>query len=101
MTTSADTSGSTATIPGAALLEEVCQLLQGSDQQAGEPLCDFARAFFAKVPRQLGGERSADQLAALIRGAFELLQNAGEDEVAVEVVPGAFRMLRPVGGAPS
>ena len=86
MTTSADTSGTAATIPGSALFDEVCAILRGQDGQAAKPLCDFARAFFAKVPRRLGGERSAEDLAALIRGAFELLQRSKSDGVGVEVV---------------
>jgi hypothetical protein len=68
------------------LVDELCEFLEGSDGDDPGLLCAFAREFFAKVPRQLIAERTLDDLAALTRGAFELLQRASEEGVTVEVV---------------
>ncbi|MEX2583473.1 MAG: NAD-glutamate dehydrogenase [Gemmatimonadota bacterium] len=69
-----------------ALVDEICDFLVKSEEGDSTLLCDFARDFFAKLPRPLTGERSVEQLAALTRGAFRFLCAARDDQVDVQVV---------------
>src|SRR4051794_9016745 len=47
--------------------------------------CEFARTFFARVPRSLLEERPVAELGAMILGAWEFLKRARPDLVNVEV----------------
>jgi glutamate dehydrogenase len=68
-------------------VDDLCQHLERT-HAVSDPrlLCEFARLFFAKVPRQLLLERSIDDLAALTVGAFRFLQEARNDEVNVQIL---------------
>ena len=60
-------------------------------------LCDFARLFFAKVPRSIAEERSPEELAAMTVGAWEFLLRSRPDQVNVELVdPGEEGWPAPV-----
>jgi glutamate dehydrogenase len=66
-------------------VEELCSHLTATVEDAAL-LCDFARIFFARVPRQLLEERDLESLAAMTRGAFALLEKARPDRVTVQVL---------------
>src|SRR5690606_19980379 len=85
MSTSVDKAGAASREQGE-LVEELCDFLFDSADPAAGLLCDFAREFFAKVPKPLLEERSLDQLAALTQGAFRFLRSARVDQVDVEVL---------------
>ena len=70
----------------AALADELCEYLAESRAEDVSVLCAFARAFLAKVPRQIASDRPLEELAALTAGAFRFLQEAGAGDVSVEVV---------------
>jgi len=86
MSISVDPTSSAGTDPGSAVLKELCDHLSRSEQGDPALVCDFARAFFVKVPRQLVAERSIEDLAALTRGAFEFLRKGHDEGIHVEVV---------------
>ena len=67
------------------LVDELCAHLERIEPGDAGILCDFAREFHAKVPRQLLAERSLDDLAHLTRGAFRFLERSQPDRVNVEV----------------
>jgi glutamate dehydrogenase len=69
----------------AATVDELCTFLERSRQGDARLLCDFARIFFAKVPRAMLAERDVEALAALTVGAFEFLRRSRPDHVNVEV----------------
>lgn len=66
-------------------VEDVCSFIQSTQAKDAALLCDFARLFFAKVPRQLLQERDPEMLAAMTLGAFRFLQRSRPEEVNVEV----------------
>ncbi len=60
-------------------------------------LCDFARLFFAKVPRSIAEDRSPQELAAMTVGAWEFLLRSRPDLVNVELAdPGEEGWPAPV-----
>ncbi|CAA9342976.1 MAG: NAD-specific glutamate dehydrogenase, large form [uncultured Gemmatimonadetes bacterium] len=65
----------------AATVDELCAHLPGDDTL----LCDFARLFFAKIPRTLAEERSPQELAAMTVGAWEFLLRSRPEGVNVEL----------------
>jgi glutamate dehydrogenase len=65
----------------AATVDELCAHLPGDNPL----LCDFARLFFAKIPRTLAEERTPQELAAMTVGAWEFLLRSRPDEVNVEL----------------
>jgi glutamate dehydrogenase len=67
-------------------VDELCEFLEKSHEGNASLLCDFAREFFAKVPRGLLQERSIEELASLTRGAFRFLERSRPDRVNVEVI---------------
>jgi glutamate dehydrogenase len=69
----------------AATVDELCTFLEKSRGGDARLLCDFARIFFAKVPRAMLTERDVEALAALTVGAFEFLRRSRPDRVNVEV----------------
>jgi glutamate dehydrogenase len=74
--------------PGAASaanVEELCNHLRALPRPDSALLCDFARTFFAKVPRSLAEERSPQEMAAMTLGAWEFLLRSRPDEVNVEL----------------
>ena len=74
--------------PGAAhavTVDDLCDHLRTQTRGDTAALCDFARLFFAKVPRTLAEERSLDELAAMTAGAWEFLLRARPDQVNVEL----------------
>jgi glutamate dehydrogenase len=66
-------------------VEELCEHLSATVENAGM-LCEFARLFFARVPRQLLEERDLEALAGMTRGAFALLEKARPERVTVQVL---------------
>jgi glutamate dehydrogenase len=70
----------------AVTVDELCDHLGAQPRPDGGLLCDFARLFFARVPRQLLQERSVRELGAMTVGAWEFLRRARPDQVNVEVV---------------
>ena len=70
----------------AATVDELCEHLTRLRRPDNALLCEFARAFFAKAPRQLLEERTPEQLAALTLGAWEFLRRARPDQVNVQVI---------------
>ncbi|HET7321545.1 MAG TPA: hypothetical protein VFI96_03550, partial [Longimicrobiaceae bacterium] len=71
---------------GSALVDDLCSHLEANEGTEGPLLCDFAREFFTKVPRQLAQDRSMEDLAALTVGAFRFLKKSRPDVVNVEVI---------------
>jgi glutamate dehydrogenase len=69
-----------------ALIDELCTHLRESGQENVNLLCDFAREFFAKIPRQLVQERGVDELAALTIGAYRFFEASQPERCEVEVV---------------
>ncbi|HEX5727033.1 MAG TPA: NAD-glutamate dehydrogenase domain-containing protein, partial [Longimicrobiaceae bacterium] len=69
----------------AVTVDELCSFLQRAGGEDVELLCDFARLFFAKVPRPLLQERSVEELGALTVAAFEFLKRSRPDVVNVEI----------------
>ncbi|HEX2094492.1 MAG TPA: NAD-glutamate dehydrogenase [Longimicrobiaceae bacterium] len=83
--------------PPAVTVDELCGYLQRTQPGDTGALCDFARIFFAKVPRPLLQERSVAQLAALTAGAFRFVERGRPDRVSVEVTdPGSEGWSAPV-----
>ena len=72
--------------PRAVTVDELCEHLTRLGRADNPLLCEFARAFFAKAPRNLLEDRGADQLAAMTLGAWEFLRRARPDQVNVQVV---------------
>ncbi len=70
----------------AGIVDRVAEYLERSGDPRASLLCDFAREFYAKAPRQLLTERTVEDLATLTRAAFELLEKGMGDSVMVEVV---------------
>ncbi|HEX6749034.1 MAG TPA: NAD-glutamate dehydrogenase domain-containing protein [Longimicrobium sp.] len=69
----------------AVTVDELCAHI-GTLSRADEQLaCDFARIFFARIPRTLLEERSPQELAAMTLGAWEFLKRDRPDQVSVEV----------------
>jgi glutamate dehydrogenase len=69
----------------AATVDELCahlRTLPGGDDAL---LCDFARLFFAKIPRTLAEERTPQELAAMTVGAWEFLLRSRPEQVNVEL----------------
>ena len=85
MSTTAPLSPAAAPAQGAVTVDELCEHLGRLDRADGALLCDFARIFFGKVPRQLLEERSVEELGAMTLGAWEFLQRARPDRVNVEL----------------
>ncbi len=69
---------------GAATVDALCDHLQRTRDDA--LLCEFARLFFAKVPRPLLQERRIEDLAAMTEGAYRFLRRSRPEQVNVEVV---------------
>jgi glutamate dehydrogenase len=88
MSTPADAAPDTATAAGPSpeVVEELCRYLENSQQGDTRLLCDFARIFFAKVPRHLLRERSTDDLVALTLGAFRFVASPPPGPVQVQMV---------------
>ena len=72
--------------PSPEAVEELCRHLEATHQGDSSLLCDFARIFFARVPRQLLPERSTSDLAALTVGAFRFVAAPEAGPVRVQVV---------------
>ncbi|HEU0051888.1 MAG TPA: hypothetical protein VFQ39_01880, partial [Longimicrobium sp.] len=70
----------------AVTVDELCEHLGTLGRDDTALLCDFARLFFARVPRQLLQERTAAELGAMTVGAWEFLRRARPDQVNAEVV---------------
>ena len=66
-------------------VDELCEHLSALGRADQALLCDFARVFFARVPRVLLQERSVEELAAMAVGDWEFLSRARPDEVNVEL----------------
>jgi glutamate dehydrogenase len=88
MSSPADAAPDTAspTGPTPEVVEELCRYLENSQQGDTRLLCDFARIFFAKVPRHFLRERSTDDLVALTLGAFRFLAAPPAAPVQVQMV---------------
>jgi glutamate dehydrogenase len=69
----------------AATVDDLCHYLRSLPRGDNGVLCDFARLFFAKIPRSLAEERSPEELAAMTVGAWEFLLRSRPDEVNVEL----------------
>jgi glutamate dehydrogenase len=85
MSTTAPLPPAAAPAQGAVTVDELCRHLGALGRADGALLCDFARIFFGKVPRQLLEERSVEELGAMTLGAWEFLQRARPDRVNVEL----------------
>jgi glutamate dehydrogenase len=68
-----------------ALIDQLCAHLRETRQENVNLLCDFAREFFAKIPRQLVQERGVDELAALTIGAYRFFQASDPERCEVQV----------------
>ncbi len=68
-----------------ALVDELCNHLQETREDDVNLLCDFAREFFAKIPRQLVQERGVEELAALTVGAYRFFQASDPDRCEVQI----------------
>jgi glutamate dehydrogenase len=66
-------------------VDDLCHYLRSLPRGDNAVLCDFARLFFAKIPRSLAEERSPEELAAMTVGAWEFLLRSRPDEVNVEL----------------
>jgi len=66
-------------------VDELCEHLSRARPDEAALVCDFARIFFGKVPRQLLEERTVDELAAMTLGAWRFLERARPDQVNVEL----------------
>ncbi len=86
MNSPVETSGSPTTFTRATLVDELCDYLARERRDDVSLLCQFAREFFAKVPRQLVQERSLEELSALTMGAFRFLSDARPDRVNVQAI---------------
>jgi glutamate dehydrogenase len=80
-----DTAAASPTAPRAATVDELCDHLQRSGTGESALLCEFARIFFARVPRAMLAERGVEALAALTVGAFGFLRRSRPDRVNVEL----------------
>ncbi|MBD0320118.1 MAG: NAD-glutamate dehydrogenase, partial [Gemmatimonadetes bacterium] len=69
----------------AATVDDLCNYLRTLPRGDNAVLCDFARLFFAKIPRALAEERSPEELAAMTVGAWEFLLRSRPDQVNVEL----------------
>ncbi|HEX8903766.1 MAG TPA: hypothetical protein VF771_02850, partial [Longimicrobiaceae bacterium] len=76
---------STAAAQDAVTVDELCDHVRSLARADEQLACDFARIFFARIPRTLLEERSVQELAAMTLGAWEFLQRARPDQVNVEV----------------
>jgi glutamate dehydrogenase len=72
--------------PRAVTVDELCEHLTRMGRGDNALLCEFARAFFAKAPRNLLEERGPEQLAGMTLGAWEFLRRARPDQVNAQVV---------------
>jgi glutamate dehydrogenase len=72
--------------PSPEAVEDLCDHLRETQEGDTTLLCRFARIFLSKVQRKLVEERSKEDLAALIVGAFHFLSEPGEDPVRVQVL---------------
>ncbi|MDQ3520776.1 MAG: NAD-glutamate dehydrogenase, partial [Gemmatimonadota bacterium] len=66
-------------------VDDLCEFLARTHDEKASPLCEFARLFFAQVPRALLAERRMDQLAAVTESAFRFLERSRPSQVNVEV----------------
>ncbi|HET7276396.1 MAG TPA: NAD-glutamate dehydrogenase [Longimicrobiaceae bacterium] len=85
MSTSTDTSAASTISANEASVDDLCDLLARTQEEDSALLCQFARLFFAKVPRQLLKERQIEELGALTIGAFRFLQESRPELVNVQV----------------
>ena len=65
--------------------DELCDRLRALGRGDSDLLCDFARAFYPRIPRVLLAERSAQELAAAAVADWEFLRRARPREVNVEL----------------
>jgi glutamate dehydrogenase len=68
------------------LIDELCEHLHATGREDVGLLCDFAREFFAKIPRQLAQERDVAELAALTIGAYRFFRASQPDRCEVQVL---------------
>src|SRR5690606_11944893 len=68
------------------MVDDLCEHLHTLTVPDVELLCQFAREFFFKVPRQLLGDRTVAELAAITLGAFDFMQDARKEGVTVQVI---------------
>jgi NAD-specific glutamate dehydrogenase len=76
---------SPAAAQGAVTVDELCNHIATLGRADLQLACDFARIFFARVPRPLLEERSVEELANMTLGAWEFLKRARPDQANVEV----------------
>jgi glutamate dehydrogenase len=75
------------TVPArGALIDDLCDHLERTQEGDTALLCEFAREFFAKAPRPLVQERGVEDLAALTAGAFRFLQAGDPNDIDVAAV---------------
>jgi hypothetical protein len=66
--------------------DELCEHLTRLGRSDNDLLCEFARAFYVRLPRHLLEERGLNQLVAMTLGAWEFLSHARPEQVNVQVV---------------
>jgi glutamate dehydrogenase len=87
MSTPNDSTVATLATSRGSQLDELCaRLEQGVSEDEARLLCDFARIFFARLPRPITQDRTPEELTALVRGSFRFLESARPEGVNVEVV---------------
>src|SRR5690606_31835106 len=70
-------------------VERLCEFLYRSRDAHTDLLCDFSREFLGKVLRPVLADRSLEDLAAMVTGAFRFLEASPPDGVSVEVANSA------------
>ena len=84
---SSNQTGSASTLIPLARVDELCDFIAENERgKHGARLCDFARIFFGKLPRQLLHERSMENLRAMTVAAFEFLKESRPEDVNVQVI---------------
>ncbi|MDT8368856.1 MAG: NAD-glutamate dehydrogenase [Longimicrobiales bacterium] len=68
-------------------VDQACRILEG-DLESGDQstIIAFAEIFFSKAPRDFLAERTPEQLARIVIGAFEFLRSGRPDRVDVQVI---------------
>jgi glutamate dehydrogenase len=85
MTESIDRAEGATRDPGGTLVDQICVAIE-QDRPYDGRLSEFAREFLAKAPRAMLMDRPMEDVEALTRGAFRLLERGKEDGVTVEVI---------------
>jgi glutamate dehydrogenase len=86
MSTPVENPASSSAGNGPALIDELCSHLHETGHENVGLLCDFAREFFGKIPRQLVQERAVEELTAIVTGAYHFFQDSQPDGSDVQVL---------------